>query len=96
MSQAAVSPRVYYLVFAGLIGLTLLTVGLSFTELGPWHSAVGLGIATTKALLVVLFFMHVFYSSRLTWVMVGAGVFWLAILISLTLADYLTRSWLAY
>ena len=51
-------------------------------------------IAACKALLVILFFMHVRYSSRLTWVFVGAGFFWLMILLSLTLADVLSRRWL--
>ena len=89
-----ITPRTYWTVFAALIALTLLTVGLSFVELGVWHSIVGLAIATAKALLVALFFMHVLYSSRLTWIMVGAGAFWLGIRLVLTLTDYLTRPWL--
>jgi len=51
-------------------------------------------IAACKALLVILFFMHVRYSSRLTWVFVGAGFFWLMILLALTLVDVLSRRWL--
>jgi cytochrome c oxidase subunit IV len=89
-------PATYYLVFAALIVLTVLTVGLSFLELGVWHLAVGIAIGVIKALLVVLFFMHVLYSSRLTWIMIIAGLFWTAILIGGVVSDYLTRSWLIY
>jgi cytochrome c oxidase subunit 4 len=96
MSQRIITPATYYAVFAALIALTCLTVGLSFYDLGQWHAAAGLGIATSKALLVALFFMHVLYSSRLTWLVILCALFWLAMLIGLTLADYLTRHWLAY
>jgi len=96
MSEQLIPQRVYYVVFACLIGLTLLTVWLSLEPLGAWHATVGLAIAACKASLVALFFMHVLYSGRLTWIMLGAGLFWLSILMSLTLADYLTRHWLAY
>ena len=83
-------------VFATLLALTLLTVGIAFLDLGGYlNTVVALTIAVCKALLVLLFFMHVRYSSRLTWVCVGAGVFWLVLLLSLTMSDYLTRSWLA-
>jgi cytochrome c oxidase subunit 4 len=95
MTAHVVAPRTYYLVFAVLMGLTLLTVGASFLELGPLHTAVALLIAATKALLVVLFFMHVLYSPRLIWVVTLGSLFWLGILLSLTLADYWTRPWLA-
>jgi cytochrome c oxidase subunit 4 len=91
-----VAPRTYFLVFAALIALTVLTVGLSFLDLGPWHLAVGIAIGVAKALLVVLFFMHVLYSSRLTWIVIIAGLFWTAILIGGVVSDYLTRSWLVY
>jgi cytochrome c oxidase subunit 4 len=96
MSERIVPQRVYYVVFACLIALTLLTVWLSFQHLGNWHAVVGLAIVTCKASLVALFFMHVLYSGRLTWIMLGAGLFWLLIMMSLTMADYLTRDWLAY
>jgi cytochrome c oxidase subunit 4 len=91
-----VARSTYYAVFAGLIALTLLTVGLSFLQLGEWHTVVGLLIGTAKALLVALFFMHLIHSDRQTWLAVGAGLFWLGILLALTLSDYLTRSWLVY
>jgi cytochrome c oxidase subunit 4 len=96
MTERIIAPATYYSVFAGLIGLTLLTVGISFADLGPWHTAVGLSIAVGKALLVVLFFMHLLYSKSLTWVVAGGALFWLAILLGLTLMDYMTRGWLSY
>ena len=73
--------------------LTAVTTLVAFADLGPFNTIVALTIAMTKAILVVLFFMHVRYSSRLTWIVVGGGVFWLAIMIFLTLTDYLTRAW---
>jgi len=94
MAERVSSPTTYYAVFGALIALTALTVGVSLLNLGPWHTAVGLAIATTKALLVALFFMHLLHGSRLAWVALAVGVFWLGILMVLTLADYLTRPWL--
>jgi cytochrome c oxidase subunit 4 len=91
-----VSPTSYYVVFAALIALTALTVGISFLGLGRWHTVAGLTIAACKATLVALFFMHLLGSKRLTWVVVGGGLFWLGILLSLTLSEYLTRHWGAY
>jgi cytochrome c oxidase subunit 4 len=91
MAGHIVAPRTYYLVFAALIVLTLTTVGLDFVNLGPLHTVVGLLIAVAKALLVILFFMHVLYSDRLTWVVALSSLLWLAILISYTLTDYLSR-----
>ena len=87
------SPRTYVGIFAVLIALTALTVALGHFNLGPWHTLTGLGIAAAKAGLVVLFFMHVLRSSRLTWVVALSGVFWLGILLSLTLTDVLSRDW---
>jgi len=96
MSDRLIAQSTYYAVFVVLIVLTLVTVGISFLELGQWHRLAGLTIATCKAVLVVLFFMHALYSSRLTWVVIAAALFWLAILIGLSMADYLTRMWLVY
>jgi cytochrome c oxidase subunit 4 len=84
-------PRTYFLVFAALIALTLSTLGLATVDLGEWHALVGLAIAAAKAGLVVLFFMHVWYSSRLTWIFALSGLFWLGILIALTMSDYVSR-----
>ena len=98
MTHPTVSLRLYLGIFAALIGLTGLTVAVAFFDLGGGrlhylNAIVAATIAVTKALLVVLYFMHVRYSGRLTWIFVGAGVFWFAILIVLILADYLSRGW---
>jgi cytochrome c oxidase subunit 4 len=85
---------IYLLVFASLAALTGLTVGVSFLDLGRLSTVVALGIATVKATLVVLYFMHVRYSTRLIPLAVVAGIFWLLILFVLTLSDYETRGWL--
>jgi cytochrome c oxidase subunit 4 len=91
-----VKPRAYILVFVALLALTAATVGLAFVDLGAWHSPVGLTIAAVKALLIALFFMHLLRSKSLTWVFALSGLFWLGILMVLTLTDYATRSWFAY
>jgi cytochrome c oxidase subunit 4 len=96
MAKHITSEKTYYLIFAALIGMTLLTVALSFVKLGGLHLIVGLAIATTKAVLVALFFMHLLYTSRLSWTMFLSGLFWLGILLSLTLADYLSRNLMSY
>ena len=83
----------YYAVFAALIFGTALTVGVAFIDLGWLNNVLMLGIAVTKALLVVLFFMHVRWSTRLTWVVAASGFFWLLILFGLTMTDYLSRGW---
>jgi cytochrome c oxidase subunit 4 len=93
MSQPKVMPRTYFVVFAILILLTAATVALSQVDLGAWHGVVGLAIAAAKGTLVVMFFMHLLYSSRLTWVFALSGLAWLCILLGLTLTDFLTRDW---
>jgi cytochrome c oxidase subunit 4 len=93
MSGHVAPKSMYYAVFAALIVGTALTVGVAFVDLGPLNNILMLGIAITKALLVVLFFMHVRWSTRLTWVVVASGFFWLLILFGLTMQDYLTRGW---
>jgi cytochrome c oxidase subunit 4 len=93
-----VSPRTYITIFLTLMVLTAVTVGVAFLNLGPFNTLVALAIASFKMMLVVLYFMHVRYSSRLTWAVVAGGFFWLALLLGLTLSDYLTRGpgWLRY
>src|SRR5207249_9043212 len=83
--------RIYYTIFGILLLCTYLTVHIAFFDLGRWNAVAALTIAVFKATLVVLFFMHLRYSSRLTWVVVIAAVFWLMILLALTAGDYLTR-----
>ncbi len=94
MAEHIVPKKVYFAVFTALIVLTATTTAISFLDLGPWNTVVALGIAFVKATLVALFFMHVKYSPRLTQIVVAGGLFWLAILIALTLSDFLTRGWL--
>jgi cytochrome c oxidase subunit 4 len=94
MSVGHVAPRsLYFAVFAALVVGTILTVIAARFDLGPLNNIVMLTIACAKALLVVLFFMHVRWGTRLTWVVAGAGFFWLLILFSITLADYASRGW---
>jgi cytochrome c oxidase subunit 4 len=91
--QHTVPPRTYGLVFIALVALTGLTVFLGDVDLGAWHTPVGLVIASTKATLIVLIFMHVLYSPRLTWLVIGTSLLFLAILLGLTITDYLSRGW---
>ena len=93
MSQHVVPVKTYLFVFASLIGLTLLTTGVAFIDLGPFNTVAALVIAFSKMLLVVLFFMHLRQSSGLVKVVLLAGFFWLALLIVLTSTDYRSRSW---
>src|SRR6266498_5686630 len=90
MSEHLVSRKIYFAIFGSLMVLTGLTVWVATFNLGPWNAIVALSIAVLKATLVVLYFMHVRYSSKLTWVFLGAGVFWLIILFAFTLSDFLT------
>lgn len=93
MSSHVVPIKIYVAVFAALIALTLLTTAVAFVDVGRMNTVVALAIAVTKMLLVILFFMHVKYSPGLTRIVVLAGFFWLAILVAISLADVLTRSW---
>jgi cytochrome c oxidase subunit 4 len=93
MSAHILPRRVYYTVFAVLMVSTYITWQISYFDLGPLNTIAALAIAVFKAVLVVLFFMHVRYSTPLTWAVVIGGVFWLGIMLSLTLGDYLTRGW---
>jgi cytochrome c oxidase subunit 4 len=88
-----VGPGVYVIILFALLAGTALTVWASFIDLGFWNPIIALAIATTKAVLVVLFFMHVKYSTKLTMLTIGAGIFMFLTLISLTLADYISRAW---
>lgn len=96
MSEHIVSKKIYFLIFAALMVGTILTVMAAFWDLDHVftgaNTVVALTIAVIKATLVVLYFMHVRYSTRLTWVIVVAGFFWLVILFALTMTDYMSRS----
>jgi cytochrome c oxidase subunit IV len=92
-----ISPKsTYYTIFAALMVLTAITVGVAFINLGVFNFPVAIGIAITKATLVVLFFMHVKYSSQLTKLFVGMALFFLMTLFGLTLTDYLSRGLRTY
>jgi cytochrome c oxidase subunit 4 len=92
-AHTIVGPRVYVTILFALLVGTALTVWASFIDLGFWNPIIALAIATTKATLVVLYFMHVRYSSKLTMLTVVAGIFMFLTLVSLTLADYISRAW---
>ncbi|MEA2174448.1 MAG: cytochrome c oxidase subunit [Blastocatellia bacterium] len=92
MSEHIVSRSVYFVIFGALLVGTVLTVVMAKVDLGSnFNTIVALTIAVVKATLVVLYFMHVRYSSRLTWVIVASGIFWLGILFVLTASDYGSR-----
>jgi len=91
--QHIVSPVTYLIIFGCLVVGTIATVGASFIEMGPWNPVVALAIACVKATLVVLFFMHIKYSSKLMKLTVGAGVFTFLILVGMSLSDYISRAW---
>jgi len=95
MSEHIVSLRVYFTIFLALMVGTALTVWAGLQDFpGPLNVIVALTIAVIKAALVVLYFMHVRYSSRLIWVVFASALFWLGILFALTFGDYWTRGWM--
>jgi cytochrome c oxidase subunit 4 len=94
MSSHVSSVRTYVVIFLALMAGTALTVWAAFQDLGALNNVVMLTIAVVKATLVVMYFMHVRHSSRLTTMTILAGLFFLLILFSLTLADYATRGWM--
>ena len=85
--------HLYFVIFGALMVLTALTVGLAFVNLGQLNIVVALAVAVVKASLVVMFFMHLKYESQLTKVVLGAGVFWLVLLLGIIM-DYVTKSWM--
>jgi cytochrome c oxidase subunit IV len=97
MTTSHVLPkRVYFTVFGLLLLCTYLTVQIAVFDLGELNTIAALAIAAFKASLVVLFFMHVKYSPRLTWAVAISGIFWLMILLALTMGDYVTRMFGTY
>ena len=96
MSEAThhvIPVRVYLAIFGALSVLTVITVAAAQFDFGPLNNLVALGIATTKAALVVLYFMHARYSGKLTALVIAASVAFLVILLFLTLTDYVSRGW---
>ncbi len=91
--QHIVGPMTYAIIFGALLVGTAITIGASYLEMGPWNPVVAIAIACAKATLVVLFFMHIKYSSKLMKLTVGAGVFTFLILVGMSLSDYISRAW---
>ena len=95
MSEHHVVPlKTYFVVFASLMVFTAITVAVAFFDLGPLNNVVMLGIAVFKATLVVMYFMHVKYGTRLIPVVIASGAFFLVILFAITMSDYMSRGWL--
>jgi cytochrome c oxidase subunit 4 len=93
MTAHILPTRVYYTIYAILMVCTYLTWQVAYFDLGAFNTVAALVIAVFKAVLVVLFFMHVRDSPRLTWAVIIGGVFWLVLLLALTMSDYLSRGW---
>lgn len=94
MSEHIASAKLYIGVWAALMCLTAITAAVSWIELGPFNIVVALAIATCKMLLVALFFMGVKYiNQKMTVVVIMAGLFWLFILLALSMTDYVSRPW---
>ena len=91
MSEHIVSPKIYVMIFLSLMAGTGLTVWAAFQNFGPFNIVIALAIASFKATLVVLYFMHARYSPKRTHLVIVSSAFWLAIMLALTLSDYTTR-----
>jgi len=96
MTEHIVTKKQYALIFGILMVLTLITTAIGMIDLGRLNVVVALVIATIKALLVVLFFMHIYWSSKLNKLVVVSGVAWLALMLWLTLTDVFSRGWLPF
>ena len=96
MAEHIVTKKQYAYVFGILMVLTLATTAIGMIDLGPLNVVVALVIATVKAMLVVLFFMHIYWSNRLNKLAIVSGVAWFVLLLWLTLADFATRDWLRF
>src|SRR5277367_803590 len=94
MKQHVASVRTNIVIYVLLLLLLLATVGAAYIPMGPLNFPLAMAIATTKAVLIVLFFMHALHSHRLTLVIALASLLWLSIMLALTLADYHSRGWL--
>ena len=94
--EKLVDPKIYFRTCAALLALLAITWAIAYVDLGPFNLIVALAVATTKAIVIALFFMHIKGSSRVLHLAAVAGVIWLLFLISLTLGDYLTRGWVPF
>jgi cytochrome c oxidase subunit 4 len=95
-NTAPVSKTPYFLIYLAIAGLIFLAVGVSFMDLGDKAIYANLAIAGAQACLLGYFFMHLKGSEQLTWLIVGAGLFWMFILFLFVLTDYVTRHIAAY
>jgi cytochrome c oxidase subunit 4 len=95
MSEQVVPLRIYAIIFATLLLLTLVTVDVATYNFGMMNIYIALAVATTKATLVILYFMHVRYAPALVGVFAAAGFVWLLLLLTFTLSDFITRGWIA-
>lgn len=93
MSGHVIPKRIYFMIFGSLLALTALTTGMAYVDLGPWNTVVALVIACFKATLVLLFFMHLRWTTQLNRVVWLSALLWLVILIGLTSIDFLSRRW---
>jgi cytochrome c oxidase subunit 4 len=93
MQGHVVAKKTYFLIFGALLALTALTTGMAYVDMGKWNTIVALTIACCKASLVILFFMHWRWSTRLVRVVILSALLWLAILITLTTTDFFSRDW---
>ena len=93
MAEHIVPKKIYFMVFGGLLCLTVLTTAVAYVDLGPWNVVVALAIAICKASLVATFFMHLRWSASMTRIVALAAIFWLSILVTLTLSDVFSRNW---
>jgi len=96
MSVHVVPIKTYFLIFVLLLVLTGVTIRVAFVDMGRGNTILALTIAMVKAVFVILYFMHVRYSPHLTRLVVVGGLFWLLILIGITMSDYLSRGWLPF
>lgn len=94
MSEVHLSLKSYFGIYLLLLIGLVATVGVAYVPLGPANLFVVMTIAVAKAVLVVLYFMHVATTARLNRVAIGAGLVWLSILLVIILSDYLTRHWI--
>ncbi len=94
MTHHIIAVRTYLIIYFALIAFLFATVGASFLPSTAPHLLIAMTIATIKAVLIILFFMHVYYSNRLTWIVAVASLLWLTLLLAFTLADYFSRGWL--
>jgi cytochrome c oxidase subunit IV len=96
MKQPVVSRKTYALTWVGLLALALATTLIGFLDLGPFNMIIAISIATAKACLIAAFFMHAFFEGRVIRIILAGGVVWFLIMLSLTLADYVSRGWLPF